>query len=69
LTDLEDIRDGYVAKLKALAEGDTKLTYSADGRSYDWTGYQKFLQEQIRKINVDIINASGGPEIRTQAIG
>ena len=42
-----------------------KPTYSADGVSYDWTGYQSFIIQQYEQLMKLIALESGPYEIRS----
>ena len=45
-----------------------KVTYSIDGESYDWTGYQTMLLGQIKALN-ELIQIEGGAwEQRTRPL-
>ena len=70
LTSLITIRDNYVAKLEAVSgEDKDKVTYSVDGRSFDWVGYTTFLSKAITDTNAQIIAAQGAAEISTNLTG
>ena len=44
-----------------------KPTYSLDGESYDWTGYQQFIVSQLEALDKAIVRAGGPYEVNTRA--
>jgi hypothetical protein len=62
--DLVTIRDGAIARLAEIC-ADPKPTYTADGRTIDWSGYAAELRKTIDWCNAQL---AGPVEIRSQAI-
>lgn len=52
-------RDGYAAKLAAMAVDDPKTTYSIDGQSYSWNEYQAFLLDAMERLDAKINEQPG----------
>ena len=77
---LEAALNGYGAKLAEIATGTVtingvtyeahKLTYSENGRSMDWLGYQSFLIEKMKELQVLLALAESGDawEVRTRGV-
>ena len=42
-----------------------KPTYSSDGESWDWTGYQSMILDKLEQLQKLIVMASGPYEVRT----
>lgn len=60
-----DAIDAIIAAADGAGIPRPKPTYTKDGISYDWTGYQQMLLEAIKSLR-DLIVAEGGPyELRT----
>ena len=52
--------DAVVAAANTAGILGPKPTYSLDGESYDWTGYQNFIVSQLREL-MRAAQRAGGP--------
>ena len=53
-TSLETARSNYVSTLATLST-EVKPTYNVNGQSFSWVEYQRFLLEQIDKIDLLLV--------------
>lgn len=66
---LQAALDAYALKLRTVAENDSpKTTYSVNGESYDWIGYQQFLIDKMKELEMMIQRAGGPFEVRSQGV-
>lgn len=66
--DLQSAYDNYAALLKQVTAAGPKTTYSIDGKSVDWLGYQRFIIESMKTLKQEIISAQGPFEIRSRGV-
>lgn len=57
--------DAIIAAADGAGIPRPKPTYSVDGESYDWTGYQSMLMTTLKALKEMIAIESGPYEIRT----
>jgi NurA-like 5'-3' nuclease len=64
--------DAISAAIKATGTGTGTLvmkpTYSLDGESYDWVGYQSFIIQQMLNLKTLIAVESGPYEVRSYGV-
>jgi len=67
LTDLQDTAELISAELKATYAS-PQPSYTVDGQSFSHTEYRAQLIRDLKEIQIQIVNLSGG-EIATQGLG
>lgn len=65
LDDLTTARANYVTQLVEISTN-PKPSYSVNGQSFNWTEYQRFLMDQIERLDSLIVQTSDPYEIATQ---
>lgn len=67
IDDIKTARDNAAALMAAGAHDD-QTTYSVDGRSFDWLGYNKYLEEKVERLT-NLLARLQPQEVRSIALG
>jgi hypothetical protein len=60
--------DAITTALATTGKLTAKPTYSMDGKSYDWAGYQRMLLDQIAALDEAIVRSEGPWEIVSRGV-